>query len=913
MNCPKCQHKNRETARFCEECGAQLPAHCPACHAAVSPSANFCDACGHSLPASTHAASPPDSSSPSAPGERRHATVLFSDLSGYTAMNERLDPEEVQGIMRQLKDRAVEIVEAHGGMVNQFVGDEVLALFGIPTAHEDDPVRAVRAARELHEMVRALSPDLTGRIGRPLVMHTGINTGLVVTGTQDDRDGRVGITGDAVNVGARLKGLAEDNTILLSPETASLVEEFFTTEALGATALKGKLVPVTPHRVVGETAVRTRFEAATQRGLTIFTGRESELATLRHCLEKAVAANGQFVTIIGEAGVGKSRLTHEFCNSVDRDRVTILEGHCQSYRSETPYLPLLDALRRGLRIHDESDPATLHEKVVTNLLAIDPALERYLPHLLHLLSIPSDAHKLPETLQGEALRRELEEALAATITQSAQHQPTVLIYEDWHWADDASDSALNNIIGMVGHYPLMMIVLYRPEYTRKWAETEHYTAVVLHSLEVANTEAMLRSILGTTVLPDELAPAVHARTAGNALFNEEMAHALREEGIVAVDDGHANLTRPLDDVHLPDSIHAVIRTRVDRLDPADREVLRLASVIGREFDRAVLERIAPVRQMVSEALVRLARQDLIRQVRVLPQAEFIFKHVLTHVVVYETLLLRQRKELHAQIGQATEMVYANRLEEQYEALAHHFRQGADHEKALEYLEKAGDKAAGYSSLAEARSHYQAAIKLIEGIEDSTPNWRTYAGIAVKLGGISMHAASEELIEVLEKSQEYAQRLGEMDLVAKSAAHLGAIHSVMGNYDKAGTLLRQVIAMASELSDDEPVGISYYVLSFIDMWFSKFSQVIEYLENGIPMLRRSNNFLEGNAIALLALAYGWVGEFDKSIALFSKSFEAADRYGMRSIEMLAYYWRGAVKGIWGGNGMRLCQTSIIRFR
>ncbi len=303
MNCPKCDRANAAGRKFCTGCGAPLSAVCPQCGEVNEPGAAFCGECGHKFAEPAETAPPPAVSArepASAPsGERRQATVLFSDLSGFTAMTEQLDPEEVQGLMRRLKDRAVEIVEAHGGIVSQFVGDEVLALFGIPTAHEDDPLRAVRAAQGLHELARELSPDVEGKIGRPLRMHTGIDSGLVVTSTADARDGTIGVTGDTVNTGARLKALATDYQILLSTETQRLVGGYFETEALEALELKGKAEPVVPHRVTGAKGIATRFEAEAARGLTPFAGRTEELTTLHRALDKALGGEGQFFTVIG--------------------------------------------------------------------------------------------------------------------------------------------------------------------------------------------------------------------------------------------------------------------------------------------------------------------------------------------------------------------------------------------------------------------------------------------------------------------------------------------------------------------------------------------------------------------------------------------------------------------------------------
>ena len=251
-------------------------------------------------------------------GERRHATVLFSDLSGYTELNDKLDPELVGELVGRIKDEAVKIVESFGGIVNQFVGDEVLALFGIPVAHEDDPKRAVQAALQLHEMVRRISPEVAGKIDRHLRFHTGINTGLIVTSARDQRDGTYGVTGDAVNIGARLKAHAEPDDILLSPDTERLIADYFETVPLDPVQMKGKTEPIIPHRVVGQSDVKTRFEAAALRGLTTYIGRDHELSELRRCLDLAVAGTGQLVAVVGEAGLGKSRLMFEFRQGMDR-------------------------------------------------------------------------------------------------------------------------------------------------------------------------------------------------------------------------------------------------------------------------------------------------------------------------------------------------------------------------------------------------------------------------------------------------------------------------------------------------------------------------------------------------------------------------------------------------------------------
>jgi class 3 adenylate cyclase/pimeloyl-ACP methyl ester carboxylesterase len=606
-------------------------------------------------------------------GERRHATILFSDLSGYTAMNETLDPEEVERIMRHVKEEAVRIVEEHGGIVNQFVGDEVLALFGIPTAHEDDPRRAVQAALALHELVRGVSPEVEGRIGRPLRMHSGINTGLIVTNLVDARNGTYGITGDTVNTGARLKAMAEDDHVLLSPDTRRLVEPYFRLEALPPAELRGKQGALIPYRVTGASGARSRLEVSEQRGFTRFTGRERELAALQACLEKAEDGQGQFVTVAGEAGVGKSRLLYEFRAGLERERITVLQGHCQPSGSNTPFLPHIAALRRGLRLDGEEAAQGLAETVEENVLAVDPALERYLPFYLHLLSLPGGRHALPESLQGEELRRDIQLALAALLAASAAHRPVMLLLEDWQWADEASDAVLHYLIGVVASLPLLLLVTHRPEHEENWGHVSHHTRLGLNPLDEQESEAVIKAALKADLLPEGLPARVHERTAGNPFFIEEVCAALLEQGAVEVRERReAVLTQSLETLTLPDSVHAVIRSRLDRLEPDLREVLQLAAVVGREFSGRVLERLLPDAPDLFGCLERLKALELIRQVRLLPEPEFAFRQVVTQEVTYETLLLQRRKALHLKAAEAIEALFPERLAEFQESLAHHY-------------------------------------------------------------------------------------------------------------------------------------------------------------------------------------------------------------------------------------------------
>ncbi|MEE8434645.1 MAG: adenylate/guanylate cyclase domain-containing protein, partial [bacterium] len=709
MECPACKLDNREGHRFCSQCGVALPAACPACGFSNDGGNLFCGGCGADVSQAAPSSTPPPSPSSPAPaeGERRQATVVFSDLTGYTAMNERLDPEEVEHLMSRLKAEAVRIVESHGGIVNQFVGDEVVALFGIPTAHEDDPRRAVQAALDVHDMARRIGEEVEARIGAPVRMHTGINSGLVVTHLRDDRDGRYGITGDTVNTGARLATQAEADTILLSPETQRLVAAYFETEALDAVRVKGKAEAVTPHRVLGGTQVHSRFEAAQQRGLSPHVGRERELDILRSLFAQAEAGQGQAVSVVGEAGLGKSRLIYEFRQGLDTAAVNLVIGRCTSTGEQHSYFPFQDLIRRWFGITDEDAPAGMTAKIEAGLLALDSSLLEHLPALLHLLAIPGD-HAFPPQMAGEAIQRKIVAALRACLLAASRDLPLVLICEDLHWVDANSEAMLQQYIEALPARKVLLLLSYRPEYRPPWSHYEHLTPLPLRPLGEQDTAAIMSASFGVKTLPEGLAERVHRRTDGSPFFAEEVALSLIEEGVVQRDNGNAVLTRSVMEIAFPDTVQAVVRARIDRLPNAPREVLLLASVVGREFTESLVAKLSERPDPVTKHLGELKTLELILEKGFDPELEYMFKHAITREVSYSTLLVRRRKALHKLVGLAIEELYAERLPEFYEMLAHHFDQGEVWDKAVEYGVRAAMKARRNFNLKAAMIYYDRA-------------------------------------------------------------------------------------------------------------------------------------------------------------------------------------------------------------
>ena len=887
MKCPKCQHENPSDARFCNGCGQKLEVACPECGKTNPLGSRFCNGCGFDLSkqfvanesseSSQERDLPPDTSERTIlpEGERRQATVVFSDLSGYTAMNEQLDPEEVEGIMSRIKEEAVRIVESYGGSVNQFVGDEILALFGIPTAHEDDPLRAVKAALDLHEMVRHTSPEVEGRIGKPLRMHTGINTGLIVTHLRDDRDGLFGITGKTVNTGARLRSQAGSDEILVGPETQKLIAPYFETVALEEIRMKGKLDPTIPFRVIRESKIHSRFEASEQKGFTTYTGRDQELVTLYACLEKVLQKEGQFVTVAGEAGVGKSRLLYEFRHRLDQEKVMVLQGRCASYGSDIPYLPLIDALRWGLRLKEEDSPAELLEKAVANIKAIDPSLEQFIPLYLHLLSIQSD-YSLPAHLQGKELRKAMEQALVAIITLNTQHGPMILILEDWHWSDDASQAALKHLIGMTAPHALMVVVTYRPTYPASWGYLSHHTPVMLKPLDAPNTENIVRSVTGAARLPEGLGELIFERTGGNPFFIEEVCYSLIEAGVVVVKNEEVTLTQSLDKLTLPDTVHAVIRTRLDRLDRNTKEALRLASVIGRVFSQRILERISSAKGAISESLEALKALEMIQQIQVLPEAEYTFRHVLTQTVVYESLLLQRRKEIHGAIGLAIEELYSQRLEEQAPILAYHYIRSDRQGKAIEYALLAGDQAAGLYANTEATTYYEQAFAISQTLPASpqVQGWQIDAALKLAAVGITRQDIERDRRN-LEQAHSLAKALNDERRLAKVLYWLGRIPYILGDPQTAIKYAKQSLELAERLEDDALAASPVNLLARAYSQLSEFTQSAPLIERSVQQMRRlGNKTEEASAAAYAGWVLGQLGKFESAFQYVDRGLELA---------------------------------------
>lgn len=508
-----------------------------------------------------------------------------------------------------------------------------MLLFGVAVSHEDDYLRAVRAAIDLHERVRTFE-DANG--DAPLRLRSGIHLGAMVAQRQRSGGRRFRVSGAPIDVATRLASLAEPNAILISPECQRLVARQVVTERHSPVVLHGAAAPIEPYRVVGRHQQDALVEAFPTGSLTPYAGRKRELAHLGDALSSAVGGAGRTAVILGEAGAGKSRLLYEFRKSMDKLSPRLLLGRCDAYGSTTPHLPFIQAMRHLLEDDYRgggNDTMSREDAIAASVTAIQPALAEFLPLYCLLLGIPATAHPLPRHLQGEHLQSALLEALSALFTMQAGRETTVLLLEDWHWADEASRSALDLLTEMAGAHSLLVVVTARPESDVDWPAHDHRTLVHLAPLNAEAAVEIIRGVVGVSDVEPLLAAQLHERTGGNPFFLEETCQALVEEGAIIARDDVA-VSEGTYAVELPETIQAVIRTRLDRLDNAPRDLLRIASVIGREFSRSVLAEVSGGEFELAPALDLLLQSGLIQQTTIVPEPAYRFKHVLTLSLIH---------------------------------------------------------------------------------------------------------------------------------------------------------------------------------------------------------------------------------------------------------------------------------------
>jgi class 3 adenylate cyclase/tetratricopeptide (TPR) repeat protein len=716
------------------ECGGRLTLTCGSCGADLPSGSRFCNNCG--IPVQPSAASRPRFASPDAytpkhlaekiltsksalEGERKHVTVLFADLKGSMELLADRDPEEARRILDPVLAHMMDAVHRYEGTVNNVMGDGIMALFGAPIAHEDHAIRACYAALRMQKSVNRYAEEARRAHGVTVQIRVGLNSGEVVVCTiGNDLHMDYTAVGETTHLAARMEQAARPGTVLIAPATLDLVEGFVAVKSLGPVPVKGRSEPVEVYELSGIGPARTRLQAAARRGLTRFVGRDAEIEVLRRSLEQAGAGHGQVVAIVGEAGVGKSRLVLEFTRSHRTQGWLVLESGSVSYGRATPYLPVIELLKTYLRIEERDDQREIHERVTGKLVTLDRTLEPLLTPLLVLLDVPTEDAAWG-ALDPPQRRQRILEAVKRLLLRESQVQPLLLLFEDLHWIDSESQALLDGLIEGLPTARILLFVNYRPEYQHAWGSKTYYTQLRIDPLPPTSAEELLTALVGHDGTIEPLKRVLIERTEGNPFFLEESVQILVEAKVLVGDRGAYRMTKVPEVWQIPATTQAILAARIDRLPPEDKRLLQAASVIGKDVPFTLLQAIAGVPEnSLRQGLAHLQAAEFLYETSLFPDLEYTFKHALTHEVAYGSVLQDRRRTLHAQIVETLEALYPSRLAEQVEHLAHHAFLGEVWEKAATYLRQSGAKALARSAYREAVTYFEQALAALHPLPDT---------------------------------------------------------------------------------------------------------------------------------------------------------------------------------------------------
>ena len=925
MKCPKCQIENREGANFCRQCGFKFERTCPSCGHPYPDGFAFCDKCGCHLQPDKPASDkiPENKASPISPspnqhktnqhktakhrtddtaiiGERKHVTVLFSDLTGYTAMSEKLDPEDIKEITSRIFGEVSEIVSKYDGFIEKYAGDAVMAMFGVPTAHEDDPVRAVKAAREIHERVNRISPEIEARTGQPVSMHTGITTGLVVTGDVNMKIGTHGSAGDTINCAARLSSLAKPDEILIDMDTCRQSEGHFECEYFDTAPVKGKSHPVQIHKVL--TQRDKPFTIHRLSGMRAdLVGRKSEMAELSEAVSNLRKGRGSIFSICGDAGTGKSRLIEDFKATLDLEHIQWIEAHAYAYSQNIPYFPLIDLLSRVLHIEENDPPEKIKEKVETGIVSLVGNQADIVPYVgsLYSLDYPEIAEVSPEFWKSR-----LQSAVKTILAALARKAPTIFFLEDLHWADPSFVELLRRSYLEI-RQPAIVLCVYRPTF---FLFTGHqlsslgtnYHEIQIQGLSPSDAQDMLQSLLKTGSIPPELRRLVQNKAEGNPFYLEELVNTLIESGTLLRDEDRWKITKPISEADIPSSIHALITGRLDRLEKETRRILQEASVIGRAFLYEILMKISEMKEFIDSGLSTLERMDLIRARALQPDMEYMFKHPLTQEVVYNGLLKKERQEIHEQIACVMETVFKDRLPEFYETLAFHYKRGRSVLKAVDYLVRSGEKSMARYAVEESHQYFKEAFELLSNKPERTKKEDAILIELLNKWSLVYYYRGDfrEQSELLLRHKDLAESIGDRSILGMFYAWLGFSLCYRNRLEESYQNLKQALKIGEEIKDQKVIGYACTWLAWTCGELGALDEAMHYGERGHKMSRclPSDQYLYFKSLAGIGRTHAYKGHPKKAIELGNSIID----YGRRHSNVRSVFMGHATSGYgyWG---------------
>jgi class 3 adenylate cyclase/predicted ATPase len=768
------------------------------------------------------------------PAISQDLTALFADIQGSMELMEDLDPEEARRLVDPALAVMVEVVNRFEGYVVHSTGDGIFALFGAPIAHEDHPQRAIHAALHMQEEIRRYSERLLNARRLRIMVRVGINTGEVVVRTIRTGHGHIEYVplGHPTSLAARLQKLASPGAVVVGESTRRATHGYFEFSPLAPARVKGVHDPVLAYEVVGLGPLRTRLEFSARRGLAKFVGRDSELEQLNCALRRARAGNGRMVGLVGEAGVGKSRLLLEF-KLTTQGECRALEAIALPHLRQLPLLPIVDLLRSYFDLRPGDDEKSLRDKVRDNVVALDPVLEETIPYLNSLLGITGADDPLAQ-MAVRIKRQRTFGAIKRILIRQSNNQPLILVFEDLHWLDNQSLAFLDTLLQGIQTTRILVLATYRPEFVSPWDSREFCMRLRLDPLERKNAEEMLSALLGNAAEMTPLKNLIVDKTQGNPFFIEEIIQTLFDQGAL-VRNGEIKLASSLSGLSIPTSVQGIIASRIDRLRPAEKDLLQTLAVIGVQLDESLVRGVVPnPQEELDRMLNTLQRAEFISENPALAEFRYSFKHALTRDVAYNSVLIERRKIIHERTAHAIETLFPDRIKDHISELAYHYSGSGNVSKAVHYLRLAGQQASERSAVAEAVGHFKYALALVKDLPDDLETAGRELALLVSLGNVLMAArgfAAEELAETFRRAGELCNRIGETPRLVPALFGLWVFHNYRGESKAARSLGEQLTKIAQNVQSPEAQLLAHTAVGITSFYLGEFDLALQHCEQG----------------------------------------------------------------------------------
>jgi len=921
--CRACQNGSAADAQFCDACGAPLDANCRQCGESNRSGAKFCKKCGARLGEVAGAAAPAAAAAAVTTDnvadrmlaarrfmedERKRVTVLFADIRGSTSFIEKLDPEEVRKHFDPVLRVMMAAVHRYDGTVNQVLGDGIMALFGAPLAHEDHALRACYAALAMQaELRRGGAADGPSPQPAPLQIGIGINSGeVVVRSLTNDLNIDYSALGQTTHLAARMESLAGPGSIAITADTLHEVEGFVVVRSLGALQVKGFSTAIEAFELTGATAARNRLQAAEGRGLSPFVGRRTEIAFAQQLLAQSAAGHGRILAVVGEAGMGKSRLLRQFLDHHVSSEWRVLEAPSVSYGKATPYFPVIELLRGFFNLHETDDADAVRSRVAEEMQTLDVNLSEAVAPILALLDALPDASAEPgdlllrwsETFPAVAVaaanyramdlpdrRGSTLAALVRLLLQASGVKPLLLVFEDLHWIDSETQAFLDALVDRLPSGRICLVVNYRPGYSHAWANKEHYSRLRLNPLTAAGAEELLDALMGAHGDLATVKQLLISRTDGNPFFVEESVRSLTASGILIGAKGNYRPGVQVESIRIPNTVQTVLADRIDRLPALEKQLLQSAAVIGMIVPERLLQGITGLpEEELRGALSHLQTGEFLYESNLYPKLEYKFTHALINEVVYGALLHERRTALHAQTAAAIERLSGDNLLDESEALADHAFRGELWEKAADYMNQAGAKAMSHSAFGEAFDNYTRAFEALGHLPETTA--RTEQRIDLHLDCRNVLFLRGDLPRVgdhLAQAEALADRIGDSRRLARVLNFQNSYYGLIGDPERAIAAGQRALAMPATQEDTALRAVSSYYTGVAYNKVAQYERAAAVLRSGMQSVEGALRHQRFGTTVILSVIFrshlvqslAMTGDFAEGLARAAEGVHIAD--------------------------------------